>query len=66
MRFITIVLALCGLASCGAMMARSDAPEESAAWRRRQVQRDVEAIAQGMSHARAQSEAVARARARAP
>jgi hypothetical protein len=47
------------------MMARSDAPEGSAAWRQQQVQRDVQAIAQGMNHARAQSEAVARARARA-
>ncbi len=45
------------------MTARPDSPEESAAWRQRQVQRDLEAIAQGMNHARAQSEAVARARA---
>ena len=66
MRTITVLLALFGLASCTAMMARSDAPEGSAAWRQQQVQRDVQAIAQGMNHARAQSEAVARARARAP
>ncbi len=63
MRIISIFLALFGLASCASTMNRPDAPDESAAWERRQVQLDVEAIAQGMNHARAQSEAVVRARA---
>ena len=62
MRTTTVLLALLGLASCTALMARSDAPEDNPAWQQQQVQRDVQAIAQGMSHARAQSEAVARAR----
>ena len=63
MRTTTVLLALFGLASCTALVTRSDAPEDSPAWRQQQVQRDVQAIAQGMNHARAQSEAVARARA---
>jgi hypothetical protein len=63
---MAVLLIFFGLASCASMFSRSDSPVASAAWHRRQVQLDVEAIAQGMDHARAQSEAVARARARVP
>ena len=59
MRFamIMIVLALLGIAACASVPVLSDAVTH-----RQRVQRDVEAITQGMNHARAQSEAVARAR----
>jgi hypothetical protein len=58
------LLGLLCLAGCGggAALSSSDGPDEGFGWRSLQVQRDVEAITQGMNHARAQSEAVARAR----
>jgi hypothetical protein len=57
MRVAWILLALLGVAACASVPALSDAASH-----RERVQRDVEAITQGMNHARAQSEAVARAR----
>lgn len=63
MKIAAIFLVLLGLSSCASMMADSpSSPDQGAFWHRGQVQRDVEAIMRGMNHARAQSEAVARAR----
>ena len=64
MRAAAGFLGLLCLAGCGGM-ASSDYGDASSGfgWHSVQVQRDVEAIMQGMNHARAQSEAVARARA---
>lgn len=63
-RAVAGFLGLLCLAACGGM-ASSDYGDSDGGpgWHSVQVQRDVEAIMQGMNHARAQSEAVARARA---
>ncbi len=64
MKIAAAFLALLGLFGCASMMASSgDGPADNYIWHQIQVQRDVEAIARGMNHARAQSEAVARAHA---
>ncbi len=63
-RAAAVILGLLCLAACGgvAALSSSDEPDQGFGWRGLQVQRDVEAITAGMNHARAQSEAVARAR----
>lgn len=63
MRMIAALLGFLCLAACQSLpVLSSSEPDEGYGWRTLQVQRDVEAITQGMNHARAQSEAVARAR----
>lgn len=63
MRVTATLLCLLCLAGCGALPSlSSNGADEDYGSRSLQVQRDVEAITQGMNHARAQSEAVARAR----
>lgn len=63
-RAVAGFLGLLCLAGCGGTASPDygDAGD-GFGWHSLQVQRDVEAIMQGMNHARAQSEAVARARA---
>jgi len=63
MRVTAVLLGLLCLVGCAAATDLSSSQfGEDYGWRAQQVQRDVEAITQGMNHARAQSEAVARAR----
>lgn len=63
-RAVAGFLGLLCLAGCGGVaLSEQDDAGGGLGWHSLQVQRDVEAIMQGMSHARAQSEAVARARA---
>ncbi len=64
MRVTVVFLGLLCLAGCGAVPAlSSDGPDDYSA-HSQQVRRDVEAITRGMNFARAQSEALARARMR--
>ncbi len=63
-RVVAGFLGLLCIAGCGEMPSPDrDEAGGGFEWRSLQVQRDVEAIMQGMNHARAQSEAVARAHA---
>lgn len=63
MRVAALLIVVLCLASCESLpVLSSSQPDEGYGWRSLQVQRDVEAITAGMNHARAQSEAVARAR----
>lgn len=63
-RAVAGFIGLLCLAGCGSTTSSDYADVDGGfGWHTLQVQRDVEAIMQGMNHARAQSEAVARARA---
>lgn len=63
-RAVAGFLGLLCLAGCGGTGSSDYGDADGGfGWHTLQVQRDVEAIMQGMNHARAQSEAVARARA---
>ncbi|HEY5300155.1 MAG TPA: hypothetical protein VIJ55_05730 [Acetobacteraceae bacterium] len=65
MRVTVVFLGLLCLTGCGTLPAlSSDGADGGYSAHSQQVQRDVEAITRGMNNARAQSEAVARARTR--
>ncbi|MGA9868221.1 MAG: hypothetical protein WBQ75_17480 [Acetobacteraceae bacterium] len=65
MRVTVVLLGLLCLAGCGTVPAlSSDGLDDGYSAHSQQVRRDVEAITRGMNYARAQSEAVARARTR--
>jgi hypothetical protein len=60
MRVAAILVLIGLLAACA---VSSDLPPQGSYGRNQQVQRDVQAIQQGMNYARSQAQAVARARA---